>query len=216
MRTISTLLLSLALAAGCAASSPPPASPASTTASSAPADNLLAEPSLAVTADMGSPHVGDAAPDFTLVDQDGKTIHLSDLRGSVVMLAFVTSWCPFSEAEQPHLAALARDYAGKNVRVIAIDMKEGDADYSKYVGRVSMPFSVLRDRDGAVAASYTPVRAQPEVKDRSTVVVTSNLVIDQQGTVQFFTMVDTVHFDAKLVHARRKIDTLLARGAAGG
>jgi peroxiredoxin len=215
MRTILPLSLSFSLliaagAIGCGGASPPPATPA------ANADGILPEPSLAVTPDMGSPHVGDPAPDFALVDQDGKTVRLSELRGSVVLLAFVTSWCPFSEAEQPNLAALANDYKGKNVRVVAVDMKENDEAYAKYLARVKMPFPVLRDRDGAIAMSYTPPRAQPNVKDRTTVIVTSNLVIDQRGTVQFFTMVDTVHFDAKLVHARSKIDSLLAQGGAGG
>lgn len=208
MRTSLALSILLFAALGCGAAAPVPSKTA--------ADGLLPEPSLAVTPDMGSPHVGDLAPDFELQDQDGKTVRLSQLRGSVVMLAFVTSWCPFSEAEQPNLAALADDYKGKNVRVLAVNMKEPDAGYAKYLARVKMPFPVLRDRDGAVAMSYTPPRAQPNVVDRTTVVVTSNLVIDPQGRVQFFTMVDTVHFDAKLVHARAKIDSLLARGTAGG
>jgi peroxiredoxin len=195
---------------GCGAAAPAPA------AQHTVASGILDEPSLAVTPDMGSPHVGDPAPDFELPDQNGRAVRLSDLRGSVILLAFVTSWCPFSAAEQPSLVALAKDYEGKNVRVLAVDMKESDPGYTLYLGRMNMPFPVLRDRDGAVAMAYTPERAQPNVNDRTTVVVTSNLVIDQRGTVQFFTMVDTVHFDAKLVHARRKIDSLLANGPAGG
>jgi|HubBroStandDraft_1064217.scaffolds.fasta_scaffold38072_2 peroxiredoxin len=175
------------------------------------ADSTPAEPSIAVTPDMGAPHVGDAAPDFDLVAQDGSHVKLSSLRGSVVMLAFVTSWCPFSEAEQPNLKALADDYAGKNVKVVAVDIKEGDAGYRKYVDRVKMPFPVLRDTTGDVTAAFTPDHAQPAIKDRSTVLVTSNLVVDPQGKIVFFTMVDTLHFDAHLVHVRRAIDGELAR-----
>lgn len=178
-------------------------------------DSTPAEPSIAVTPEMGTPHVGDAAPDFDLVAQDGSHLKLSSLRGSVVLLAFVTSWCPFSEAEQPHLKALAEAYAGKNVKVVAVDIKENDAGYAKYIDRLKMPFPVLRDATGDVTATFTPDHAQPAIKDRSTVLVTSNLVIDPQGKIVFFTMVDTVHFDAHLVHARRAIDGALA-GAAGG
>jgi peroxiredoxin len=178
-------------------------------------DSTPAEPSIAVTPEMGTPHIGDAAPDFDLVAQDGSHVKLSSLRGSVVLLAFVTSWCPFSEAEQPHLKALADDYAGKNVKVVAVDIKENDAGYQKYLGRVNMPFPVVRDATGDITASFTPDHAQPAIKDRSTVLVTSNLVIDPQGRIVFFTMVDTVHFDAHLVHARRAIDGALARGSAG-
>ncbi len=198
---------------GCAGA-PPPQAPSA--GSSSPTDGTPPAPSIAVTPEMGSPHVGDVAPDFELRDQDGKSIRLDSLRGSVVMLAFVTSWCPFSEAEQPYLKRLADDYRGKNVRVVAIDVKDDDAGYRKYLDRVSMPFPVARDTNGAVVTGYTPPRAQPELKDRSLVLVTSNLVLDPEGRVAFFTMADTLHFDAKLVHARRTIDGLLAKGEGHG
>jgi peroxiredoxin len=191
---------------GCAASQAPAAGTASAASD---------EASIVVTPSMGSPHVGASAPDFELIDQAGARVRLSDLRGSVVVLAFVTSWCPFSEAEQPHLARLAEAYRGKNVRVLAVDIKEDDAAYAKYMARVAMPIPVLRDRTGEVVASYTPDRAQPDVKDRATVLVTSNLVVDAQGKIRFFTMVDTAHFDAELVHVRRAVDGLLEQGGRG-
>lgn len=203
------LTLPAALSLGCGGAGAAAPAPAAT------ADPTFAEPTIAVTPDMGAPHVGDAAPDFDLVAQDGSHVKLSSLRGSVVMLAFVTSWCPFSQAEQPNLKALAQDYAGKNVKFVAVDIKENDAGYQKYLSRVPMPFPVLHDATGDVTAAFTPDHAQPAIKDRSTVLVTSNLVLDPQGKIVFFTMVDTVHFDARLVHARRAIDAELARAGGG-
>ena len=80
------LSAALSLTLGCAgAASPPVASP------SAPVNAEAAPGSIAVTSQMGSPHPGDQAPDFELVDQHGATVKLSELRGSVVVLAFVTS-----------------------------------------------------------------------------------------------------------------------------
>jgi peroxiredoxin len=159
---------------------------------------------------MGSPHLGDVAPDFALPDPDGKLVKLSDLRGSVVVLAFVASFCPFSKAEQPHLARLASDYVGKNVKVVAIGISEPEPDYREYVARMPMHLPVLRDEGGAVALRFTPPGAQPEFKDRTQALVTSNLVIDPKGNIRFFTVLDTVHFDAKLAHVRRAVDQLLA------
>jgi peroxiredoxin len=211
---IASLVLAAALSA-CGGATV--ASPAQTggVAESSPFDSTPAEPSIAITEDMGSPHVGDVAPDFELADQTGAKVKLSSLRGKVVLLAFVTSWCPFSEAEQPNLAKLAADYAGDDrVRVLAIDIKENEAGYGKYVGRVKTPFPVLRDESGAVTALFTPPHAQPTIKDRATVLVTSNAVVDPEGQIRFFTMVDTVHFDSRLVHARRVIDGLLAQRAS--
>lgn len=193
----------------CSPATPPVASPAATSAEAD--DNIpLAEPSIAITDAMGSPHVGDMAPDFDLPDQNGKRVSLAAARGQVIVLAFVASFCPFSKAEQPYLKKLAEEYAGKNVRVIAIGIKEPEADYREYIARMPMGMPVLRDEGGAVALRFTPPRAQPELKDQTMALITSNLVIDRQGKIRFFTIVDTAHFDAKLVHVRRAVDRVLA------
>ena len=168
-----------------------------------------AAPSIVVTEAMGSPHLGDVAPDFELPDQDGKLVKLSALRGSVVVLAFVASFCPFSKAEQPQLAALASEYAGRNVRLVAVGISEPEPDYRAYLARVPMHFPVLRDEGGAVALRFTPPGAQPQFKDRTKALVTSNLVLDPQGRIRFFTVLDTVHFDAKLGAVRLAVDQLL-------
>jgi peroxiredoxin Q/BCP len=190
---------------GCA-----PSLPASDSARTAPAPQReSSEPSIAVTEEMGSPHIGELAPEFELPDQDGKPVRLSEARGSIVVLAFVASFCPFSKAEQPHLAKLAADYAGQNVKVIAIGI-EPEAGYRSYLERMPMRFPVLHDLGGAVALRFTPARAQPDFKDRTMALVTSNLVIDPEGRIRFFTVLDTVHFDAELVHVRHMVDRLLA------
>src|SRR6185312_11663861 len=38
--------------------------------------------------------IGEAVPDFKLLDQDGRTIHLSDFRGKAVLLTFIYTRCP--------------------------------------------------------------------------------------------------------------------------
>lgn len=192
--------------AGCSQTAPPRNAAA---AKASPMDNTPATPSVLVTPEMGSPHLGDEAPDFDLVDQNGAHVKLSSMRGSVVVLAFVASYCPFSEAAQPHLAQLASDYGSRGVRVVAVDVREDEASYKDYVTRRATPFSVVRDGDGVVSTAFTPALASPGVKDRSKVVVTSNLVIDRDGKIRFFTLLDTTHFDARLVHVRHAVDALV-------
>ena len=201
------LSLGLLLALGACATAAPPVTPASPATVE---DPTPAQPSIVVTEAMGCPHIGDQAPDFELPDQDGKLVKLSSARGSVVVLAFVASFCPFSKAEQPYLAKLTTDYAGKNVKVIAIGVDEPEADYRSYLARIPMHLPVLRDEGGKVTLAFTPPGAQPELVNRKMALVTSNLVIDTAGRIRFFTMADTVHFDAKLVHLRRAVDRLLS------
>jgi peroxiredoxin len=200
MKTMSSSFLVLSLL-GCAS--------APLSASSAGTPTSVDAPSVVVTPEMGSPHPGDAAPDFTLTDQSGQRVSLSALRGSVVVLAFVASYCPFSEAAQPSLTKLADAYAPRGVKVVAVDVREDDAGYRTYVTRTQMPFPVLHDGDGVVSTAYAPAQASPGVKDRTKVVVTSNLVIDREGRIRFFTLLDTAHFDAGLVHVRHAVDEVL-------
>jgi peroxiredoxin len=201
------LLLAALLALGACAPAAPAVAP---TSHASVEDPTPAEPSIVVTEAMGSPHIGEVAPDFELPDQDGKLVKLSSARGSIVVLAFVASFCPFSKAEQPYLAQLTADYAGKSVKVLAIGIDEPEADYRSYLARVPMHLPVLRDEGSKVALRFTPPGAQPAFTDRKMAVVTSNLVLDGEGKIRFFTVLDTVHFDAKLVHVKRAIDRLLS------
>ena len=43
------------------------------------------------------PEKGDAVPDFTLVNQDGKIVHLSNYRGKVLLVTFIYTRCPLPD-----------------------------------------------------------------------------------------------------------------------
>ena len=43
------------------------------------------------------PQPGDEVPDFTLVNQNGKTIHLHQFRGKPLLLTFIYTRCPFPD-----------------------------------------------------------------------------------------------------------------------
>ncbi|MFN7942865.1 MAG: redoxin domain-containing protein [Thermoanaerobaculia bacterium] len=167
-------------------------------------------PGILVTEALGHPHIGEPAPDFELTDQNGQTVRLSALRGSVVVVALVASWCPYSQAEQKNLVALATDTAPRGVRTLGVVVADNEKGYKKYLGRMAMPFPVLRDADDRVALAYAPQHAQPSFKDRRKVPVTANLVIDREGVIRHFALIDTAHFDAELTAVRAEVDRLLA------
>ncbi len=54
--------------------------------------------------------IGDPVPDFTLTTFEGQQIHLSDLRGKVVVLNFWASWCIPCEQEAAGLESVWRQY----------------------------------------------------------------------------------------------------------
>ena len=46
------------------------------------------------TSNLRIPEAGDAVPDFTFVNQSGKTVHLSQFRGKPLLLTFIYTRCP--------------------------------------------------------------------------------------------------------------------------
>jgi peroxiredoxin len=68
---------------------------------------------------------------------------------------------------------------------------------------------VLLDADGKVAERYAPKDAQPDLP-RNQVPIASNLIIDPQGRIRFYTLLDSVNFDAKLVALTARLEELLA------
>ena len=68
---------------------------------------------------------------------------------------------------------------------------------------------MLKDADGEVATRYAPPDAQPDL-DRDQVPIASNMLIDREGKIAFWTLLDTRNFDAKLVALTKKLDDMLA------
>ena len=71
---------------------------------------MVAGSALAVTA-------GNAAPDFSVADSNGKTVKLSDYKGKFVVLEWTNPECPFVRAQYgaDAMQALQKDASGKDV-----------------------------------------------------------------------------------------------------
>lgn len=153
--------------------------------------------------------IGELAPDFTLPDLKGETINLSELQGKIVVIHFATTWCPFCNAEAPHLEQLYQDYKSQGVEVFIIDVKESEAlVQEKLQDRFKLTFPVLMDEDGKVAESYAPNNVLPDLA-RDEVVLASNLLIDRTGKIQFYSLLDSQDFDAELIHLKAKLNEIL-------
>lgn len=74
--------------------------------------------------------------------------------------------------------------------------------------RFNFTFPVLLDSDGTISASYAPKDVLPDLT-RDEVPLASNLIIDREGKIRFYSLLNTTNFDAKLVHVRQKLDELI-------
>ena len=94
------------------------------------------------------------------------------------------------------------------MQVLVIDVMESEEDTRMYVERSKFTFPILLDSDGSVSASYAPPDVLPELP-RDQVPIASNLIIDAEGKIRFYSLLDTTSFDAKLVTLRGRLEELL-------
>ena len=164
--------------------------------------------SIVAKAQEQQPMLGQMAPSFTLKALDGKTYSLEQLRGKYVVIHFAATWCPFCNAEAPYLQQLFKSYQNKGVEVFIVDVLEEKALVEKSFARFNFSFPVLLDEDGAISTKYAPDGVQPDLA-RHEVPIASNLIIDKEGKIRFYSLLNTTSFDAKLTKLKEKLDSLL-------
>lgn len=78
-----------------------------------------------------------AAPEFSLVDYNGKTVSLSDYKGKALVINSWAAWCPFCREELPDFAILQKEFAN-DIVVIAIDRAESLEKAKDYTDRIGV------------------------------------------------------------------------------
>jgi peroxiredoxin len=156
--------------------------------------------------------LGEAAPDFTLKDSDGKEHHLSDYTkdGKIVVLEWFNPECPFIKLhfeKQTTMVDMYSKYKDKGVVVIAINSTNSgnpsfgkDADAKK---KWKIDFPILIDADGKVGHIYG-AKTTPHM-----------FVIDKKGILRYDGAIDNdpkLDKSAKDKHnyVRAALDSLLA------
>jgi hypothetical protein len=71
-----------------------------------------------------SPLVGQAAPAFQLEALDGSKFKLADRKGRIVVLDFWATWCGQCMQSMPLIEEVTRDFAGRGVELLAVNMEE--------------------------------------------------------------------------------------------
>jgi peroxiredoxin len=82
--------------------------------------------------------------DFTLADLQGKTWHLQDLRGKVVLVNFWATWCPPCRKEMPDLQSLYDKFKDQGFVVLAISDEEA-AKVAPFIAERKISYPVMLD-----------------------------------------------------------------------
>lgn len=124
--------------------------------------------------------------DFTLADLHGKTWHLKDLHGKVVLVNFWATWCPPCRKEMPDLDSLYGRFKDRGFVVLAISDEEA-AKVSPFISEHKISYPVLLDPGRKVSDDFM-VNGIPKsfLYDRSGKLVAQS--IDMRTRNQFLEM----------------------------
>ena len=119
---------------------------------------------LAVTLGTYAVRVGNAAPDFTGTDSNGKTQKLSEYHGKYVVLEWTNNGCPYTQKhyESGNMQALQKEWTAKGVVWLTVlSSAPGEQGYmtasqeNAYVGKEhAAPTAVLLDPTGVIGHAY--------------------------------------------------------------
>ncbi len=108
--------------------------------------------------------VGNAAPDFTGTDSNGKTQKLSEYQGKYVVLEWTNNGCPYTQKhyESGNMQALQKEWTAKGVVWLTVlSSAPGEQGYmtasqeNAYVGKEhAAPTAVLLDPTGVIGHAY--------------------------------------------------------------
>ncbi|MDP3582987.1 MAG: thioredoxin family protein [Ignavibacteria bacterium] len=103
------------------------------------------------------------AESFSLKDYNGKLHSLSDYKNSkAIVLIFVSTQCPVSNAYNERMAKLYNQYKDKNVKILGINSNKAETaeEIKKHASEKNLQFAILKDENNIVAdkfeASSTP------------------------------------------------------------
>jgi len=98
--------------------------------------------------------IGDKAPDFNALDQDGNKIALKDFKGKKVALYFYPKdSTPTCTVEACNLRDNFSVLKKKGVEVIGVSTDDGKS-HKKFIDKHKLPFTLLADTDKKIVNAY--------------------------------------------------------------
>lgn len=145
---------------------------------------------------------GEATPDFSLEDGDGRTWSLADLRGQKVIVYF------YPADDTPGCTAQACDFRDRQTELTTAGYQvlgvspQGAASHRRFSDKYSLNFPLLIDSDLAMAKAYGVTDdSGAEFEGKKLRVKRSTFVIDEDGT-----LIEALYG----VKARGHVDSLLS------
>ena len=129
-------------------------------------------------------NIGDKAPDFTLPDQNGSAVSLSDFAGKKVILYFYPrDNTPGCTRQAQAFAALHDRLREKGAWVVGVS-KDGVSSHLRFAQKYGLPFALLSDPELSVLKAYGVWQEKKLYGKTSMGVVRTTFLIDEAGVIQ--------------------------------
>ncbi|MFY9551160.1 MAG: thioredoxin family protein [Thermoanaerobaculia bacterium] len=166
---------------------------------------LVLAAAAAGTAFADGPAIGAAAPTFQLTGIDGKSFSLADATkaNKAVVLVFIATKCPYSNAYNDRMKQMADDFAKKGVLFVGINSNNTEPveEVKSHAKEHGFGFTILKDPGNKVADLYDAKRT-PEA-----------FIVDKDGKVRYHGRIDENYEDASKVTSpdlKNAVDALTA------
>ena len=190
-KTLAALTLAAAVVTGGYLIADVPAAPAA----------VQAEPEAAA-------QIGQPAPDFELMDQDGNPVSLGDYAGEIVVLEWFNDQCPFVKKwyQSGKMNELAAEYETKGVKWLAVDSSSFTSveENKDIAGKWEIDRPLLDDAAGEVGRDYG-AKTTPHM-----------YVVDAEGNLAYMGAIDSIpstdpaDIEGATNYVRAALDELLA------
>ena len=127
---------------------------------------------------------GDAAPDFTVKDENGEDMKLSDFRGQKVVLYF------YPKDDTPGCTKEACSFrdnfstlTNENIKILGVST-DNEKSHRKFIAKYDLPFTLLADTDHAIADAYGSYGEKQFMGKTYTGVLRKTFLIDEDGKIK--------------------------------
>ena len=128
--------------------------------------------------------VGKPAPDFTLPDQNGKSVTLSKLKGSPIVLYFYPKDnTPGCTKEACAFRDAFAEYEELGAKILGVS-PDGVESHAKFIKKHELPFTLLADTERKVCEAYGVWKEKNMYSKKTTGVERTSFVIDSKGVVR--------------------------------
>lgn len=128
--------------------------------------------------------IGTKAPDFRLLDKNGKEITLSSFIGKKIVLYFYPrDNTPGCTRQACAFAAAYEDFKSKDIIVIGIS-KDSVTSHSKFAEKYNLPFILISDPDLTAIKAYDVWKEKKLYGKVSFGVVRTTYIIDENGFIE--------------------------------